>query len=160
MSECIRCGTPMDQRRDSVPYDALPGTILVGVPVSECPECGETEVGIPRMAKLDRTLAKMVVEQESRLTPDEIRFLRKYLGLSGRDLAARMGVSPETVSRWENDRQPMSETNERLLRAIAAHESPVDDYAEALPSHEFDDPEPWRARLSADDDWKPDSTAA
>lgn len=160
MSNCIQCGTPMEETRGSVPYDALPGTVLVGVELAECPNCGETEVGIPRIAELDRTLAKMVVEQKSRLTPDEIKFLRKFLGLSGKDLAARMGVSPETVSRWENDRQPMSEPNERLLRAIAAHETPIDDYGEALPNHELRDPQPWEARLSADDHWREKSPAA
>ena len=160
MSNCVQCGTPMEETRGSISYDPLPGTVLVGVELAECPNCGETEVGIPRIAELDRTLAKMVVEQESRLTPDEIKFLRKYLGLSGKDLARRMGVSPETVSRWENGHQPMSEPNERLLRAIAAHETPMDDYSDALPNHEFRDPEPWRARLSADDGWRTESSAA
>lgn len=159
MTQCIRCGAKMEEREGQVSYDALPGTVLLGVTIAECPECGETETAIPEMAGLNRKLAQLLVEQDTRLTPDEIKFLRKYLGLSGEDLARRMGVSPETVSRWENGHRNMSESNERLLRLIAAHESPVEDYRSALPGHEFGDPQPWEAKLSADDGWEPRSVA-
>ena len=56
--------------------------------------------------------------------------MRKYLGLSGRDFAAKMGVSPATVSRWESETvlQPMGVTAERLLRLIAMAYPPVSAY--------------------------------
>jgi len=150
--KCVHCRAETNEQRRDVPYDSLPGTTLIDVPVHVCPECGETYTGIPKMAELDRTLVEMVISQDSRLTPDEIAFVRKYLGLSGRDLAARMGVAPETVSRWENGKQTMSESHERLLRALVVIETPVEDYSQALPGDGLSEPQPWEARMAARDD--------
>jgi len=56
--------------------------------------------------------------------------LRKWLGWSGVDFAKHMGVTPETVSRWESvdNQKPMGGTAERLLRLAVAHGQPVDEY--------------------------------
>lgn len=54
--------------------------------------------------------------------------LRKYLGYSGEDFAATMGVTPATVSRWENDREPMGSTAERLLRLMSVRDLPIEEY--------------------------------
>ena len=158
--KCIHCRVETEEERREVPYDSLPGTTLANVPVRICPECGETYTGIPNIAELDRTLVEMVISQESRLTPEEIRFVRKYLGLSGQDLAARMGVAPATVSRWEHGKQEMTESHERLLRALAVIETPVDDYSKALPGDGLAEPKPWRARIAAaGEKWRPESAA-
>jgi DNA-binding transcriptional regulator YiaG len=65
---------------------------------------------------LNEVLAKAIAKKPHRLTPGEIRFLRKYLGWSGKDFAQFMGVTPETVSRWENGAGRIGETAERFLR--------------------------------------------
>ena len=66
---------------------------------SDRPKCGEHEVAIPRIEDLHRTIAQAVIAKRERLTPAEIRFLRKFLGWSGADFAAHVGTTPETVSR-------------------------------------------------------------
>ena len=38
-------------------------------------------------------------------------------------------MTPETVSRWENDKVPMGDTADRLLRVLATRLEPIDDYA-------------------------------
>ena len=53
-----------------------------------------------------------------KLNGRDIRFLRKALGYSGKELAGRMEVTAETVSRWENDRELIGSTSEKLLRLI------------------------------------------
>lgn len=40
-----------------------------------------------------------IARSPERLGPAEIRFLRKYVGYSGKDFARFVGVTPETVSR-------------------------------------------------------------
>jgi transcriptional regulator with XRE-family HTH domain len=62
------------------------------------------------------------------LSPAEIRYLRKSLGWSGADFAKHMHVDPATVSRWENETQPMSEQNDLLLRAMVALGKRIEDY--------------------------------
>ncbi len=65
---------------------------------------------------------------------EQVRFLRKYLGLSGVDFARTLDVAPETVSRWEHDRERMSVSLDRFLRLMVIHgarveESPIDQLA-------------------------------
>jgi len=62
--------------------------ILVGVPVARCGRCGETEVGIPGIEALHRAIAGALIAKPARLAPEEVRFLRKHLGLSSADFAA------------------------------------------------------------------------
>jgi transcriptional regulator with XRE-family HTH domain len=62
------------------------------------------------------------------LTGPEIRFLRKFLGLSGVDFARRMGVAPEVVSKWEHDKDPIGGQSDRLLRMMVVRDRPVEEY--------------------------------
>jgi DNA-binding transcriptional regulator YiaG len=66
-------------------------------------------------------IARAVISKNDRLTPAEIRFLRKHLGWTGAEFAAHFGAARETVSRWENGSTPMGPTAERLLRMIVAN---------------------------------------
>lgn len=63
-------------------------------------------------------IARVAAAQE--LSGNEIRFLRKALGWSSRELAAKLEVRDETVSRWENEKEPIGATSEKLLRLIVA----------------------------------------
>jgi transcriptional regulator with XRE-family HTH domain len=53
------------------------------------------------------------------MTGATIRRLRRRLGLTQAALAARVGVHPLTVSRWECDRVAVPEPTARLLRLLA-----------------------------------------
>lgn len=44
--------------------------------------------------------------------------MRKDLHLKSKELASALGVRPETISRWENDKESIGETQDRLLRSI------------------------------------------
>ncbi|GAB2024212.1 hypothetical protein OfM1_02820 [Lactovum odontotermitis] len=52
-----------------------------------------------------------------RMTPDEIRALRKSLGLSQRGLANLVGWSPATVERYERGSAP-SAANDKILKSL------------------------------------------
>ena len=133
--KCVQCSGPMTSRRESYDYAAcgLP-VILDGVTVHRCEMCGEHEVALPRIEELHRVIARSVIRRSTRLSPKEIRFLRKWLGHSGEDLAELMGVTPEQVSRWENGKRDMGATADRLLRMLVATTEPRDEYS----------PEHWR----------------
>jgi|SRR5450759_563027 len=128
--KCIECGAQMDMRRENYRYDGcgLPGITLRDVEVSRCPECGEVEVAIPNIEGLHRVIAQSVARKHDRFTASEVRFLRKWLGLSGVDFASLMGVASETVSRWEQGNNPIGGTAERLLRWLVLTREPVSDY--------------------------------
>lgn len=107
----------------------LPNVVLVGVNVRRCPSCGHHELVLPRVAELHRTIAHAILRKPARLSGAEVRYLRKYLGWSGADFARHVGVDPSTVSNWENDKDPIGPTSDRLLRLMVAHSAPVDDYS-------------------------------
>jgi putative zinc finger/helix-turn-helix YgiT family protein len=106
----------------------LPNVVLVGVEVRRCPSCGHHEVVLPRVTELHRTIAHAVIHKRSRLSGSEVRYLRKYLGWSGADFARHVGVDPSTVSNWENDKDPIGPSSDRLLRMMVAHGAQVDEY--------------------------------
>ncbi len=126
--KCMQCGSAMTTKRENVPYTALPGTVLVGVEVSRCPNCGEFEVAIPAVDELNRVLAEAVIHKKARLTGAEIRFLRSYIGYSAVDFGKAIGSNPATVSRWESDKQPIGHHADLLLRAMVAIGMKADDY--------------------------------
>jgi hypothetical protein len=78
----------MKTKRENYRYEAvgLPGITLQGVEVSRCGKCGEYEIAIPRIEGLHRVIAEAVISKKDRLTAAEIRFLRKHLGWTARNL--------------------------------------------------------------------------
>lgn len=126
--ECNEAEMRVTHRDHAYAESGLPNVVLVGLEFHTCPRCGEEERVMPRLAQLHRLIAERVAEKEARLTGAEIRFLRKHLGWSGEDFAGVMGVRPETVSRWENEKEAMGPAAERLLRLMALREKPVESY--------------------------------
>lgn len=147
--KCLQCGTEMTARRENHRYTAsgLPNVTLVDVEVRRCARCGEYEVAIPAVADLHRVMALHVGKKREQLTPEEIRFLRKCMGWSGVDFARKMGVTPETVSRWERGRLRMSAPAEALLRIWVATFEPDRDYMHEILDHVPDRGKPKRRGL-------------
>ena len=53
------------------------------------------------------------------MTGTDVQRLRRKLGLTQAELAARLGVHKLTVSRWECDRTRVTEPMVRLMRLLA-----------------------------------------
>jgi len=124
--KCARCGGAMTTARENYLYRecGLAHVTLVGIAVARCRHCGEHEAIIPRVEQLHVAIAATIARKPPRLLPEEIRFLRRHLGWSGGDFAAHLGVSRETVSRWETGATPMGPVAERLLRLAAVTRLP------------------------------------
>jgi len=130
MSRCRRCGEEYGPSESvTVPLRALPTVQVTGIEGKRCSGCGDLKYGVPNMEELFRVVAGLLVQKPERLSGAEARFLRKWLGWSGQDTADRLGFTPEHVSRWENDKVPMSETADKLLRSLVLAREPIDDYA-------------------------------
>jgi len=129
---CDECGGSIAVERGAVRrYDigGLPHVELRGVEVEKCEQCGHESIAIPRIGQLHSVLARLMANQPRMISPVEIRFLRKHVGLSTAGFAKIMGVARETVSRWENGSQPMGAVADRLLRMIVLSHQPADSYA-------------------------------
>lgn len=124
--KCLQCGAPMESTIGPHRYSRGIDVVLHGIERRRCPECGEEEVVIPKIEKLHRVIARTIARKPGHLKPGEIRFLRTYLGYSSADFANVLGVTPETVSRWERMSKPqkMAAPAERLLRMLARFGEP------------------------------------
>lgn len=127
---CPHCGEPMETEIENYRYDdsGLENVVLTNIKVRRCHKDAEIIVAIPRIEELHRVLAKEVASKQTRLTPAEIKFLRKYLGWSGTKFAEWIGVDRATVSRWESGDQAMGQQAERLLRVFALTSKPEEQY--------------------------------
>lgn len=130
---------------------------LEGMTVHVCPN-GHELVAIPAMAKLHRAVALAIVSSGQRLAPPEVKYLRKYLGLSNQDFAKVMNVSEGQASRWANGDE-MGGPAERLLRllvlrGVKPESYPADEVAYLKGLAEA--PAPKRIALrKRPDDWRP-----
>jgi putative zinc finger/helix-turn-helix YgiT family protein len=130
---CAECGSDLVavERNAVIRYDmgGLPHVTLRGVEMRRCGACGDVITKIPRIGQLHRVLADYIIRQPRLLLGSEIRFLRTHLGLSTEDFAHQMGVTRETVSRWQNDKERMGPSADHLLRALVTSHQPSENYA-------------------------------
>ncbi|MEZ5870758.1 MAG: helix-turn-helix domain-containing protein [Nitratireductor sp.] len=121
MSKCEKGGL---QSRTVAEFDAsailgTPFSVVLHNAVKEkmCPKTGIV-LGhvLPMPEKLISVAAILRTCEPIKLNGSEIKFLRKSMDLKAKDLADRLCVSPEQYSRYENDKLPISNVYEKLLR--------------------------------------------
>lgn len=119
--ECSNCGAAArvetgDYRLEKA---GLKNVVLTGIQLIRCPKCGNVDPVIPAMNKVMQVIAGAVAAKPYRLKGEEIRFLRKYLGMSGEQFARLLGADKTTLSKWENDADVPGDKTDRLIRAVA-----------------------------------------
>lgn len=119
---CPDCGAAMTVTRSTQPYGLVGSwaVLVEGATLSRCGSCPYYEIGFERIEEISRAVAAAVIAKPSRLAAEEVRFLRMRLELDAKHLARRLGVTPSTLSRWENGHEPIGATPEALLRALVA----------------------------------------
>jgi DNA-binding transcriptional regulator YiaG len=55
------------------------------------------------------------------MTPDEVRRIRKRLGLTQSKFATLVGVHLVTIKKWETGAMGMRNTTEALIRLLSTH---------------------------------------
>jgi len=87
-----------------------------------CDKCGVLRTDVPNLPGLMAAVAVMRSNSERKLCGQEIRFLRKAMDNTAKELAAHLDTTEETISRWENDKLVISNPFERMLRVRACRE--------------------------------------
>lgn len=117
-TRCAECGKSMKKKTVDHRYteSGLDNVYLMGVDVYDCPSCGENYVHIPNPVQLHVILSIGLALKDEPLRGAEIRFMRKEAGMNGKSFAEAIGVSPITLSRWENDDGEHALSHDRLIR--------------------------------------------
>jgi transcriptional regulator with XRE-family HTH domain len=79
-------------------------------------EDGGLVAEIPALKQLMQLIANDVVTSPVDLTGQELRFLRKRLGRKAAEFCKYLNIEPETLSRMENGKQPISAQVQKLAR--------------------------------------------
>ena len=105
MKKCIKCGSKsLTQKTEQLLFNDV---ALVEGTVYTCDQCGSRCEALARIEQLSKNVAHFIAHKEEHWAPEQVRFLRTYLGLASKDLAKFLDVAPETVSRWESKTTPM-----------------------------------------------------
>jgi len=110
--KCVQCdwAKPLKSKSIQTPYSVggLDHFILNGVFYAKCPQCGEEYFGYGNLEQLHGLIAEILINKESLLKGNELNFLIKYLGFSGKFFADLIGYRPETISRAIRGKKPIS----------------------------------------------------
>jgi len=87
------------------------------VEIPRCQTCGETY----STDDVDDRVSDALRARLRLLTPAQIQNEIKRIGLHQQELAKRLGVAPETLSRWANGALIQSRAMDNLLRLYFAH---------------------------------------
>jgi len=118
--ECPDCGADARVVRGSYDFveSGLKHVRLLGIELIVCDHCGTVDPILPRVNDLMRMLAVAVIAKPYRLAGDEIRFLRKYLRMTGDEFGRLLHVNRTNLSKWESNEDKVGAQSDRLIRAI------------------------------------------
>jgi len=120
MSTCGECGSSRMKEGVLPEFETDLGGITVrlmhAVIREECEACGEWTIEIPDLPGLIRAAALARAMLPFKLSGKDVKFMRKALDMTGKEFADTMELTPETVSRWENNDRGIGGYTEKLLR--------------------------------------------
>lgn len=76
------------------------------IPSRVCARCDAVTFDLAVLQSCERGVVDAIA-RSGPINGETFAFMRKVLGMKSGDLAATLGVAPETVSRWENDKTPV-----------------------------------------------------
>lgn len=118
-TECSNCGAKAAIVQGTYEFKQLGLPVrLHGIEIVKCPRCGNEDPIIPRVNKLMRSIAMALIRKPYGLEGAEVRFLRKYLGMTGEEFAEYLDVDKTNLSKWENDADPIGPQSDRLIRLV------------------------------------------
>ena len=117
---CSKCGQPAHGERGDFLFIRQQGlnVNLCDIELIVCKACGNIDPIIPRLNDLMRAIAAAIVSKPYRLTGSEARFLRKHLQMTADAFSRVLHVDKTTISKWENDEDPIGEQSDLLIRGI------------------------------------------
>jgi putative zinc finger/helix-turn-helix YgiT family protein len=122
ISLCTECGAELEFEIQNCPYpeSGLSNVVLYGVEVADCPACRNREIRVPHVARIHQAIAQAIANSPSPLTGEQVRFLRKHLGLTGEELGRFLHTDKTKISKWERGEDPVGAASDRLIRLLVA----------------------------------------
>lgn len=98
---CASCGADKVRKGNvSLSREVGDRVFSTTIPGLVCDACDESVADLRDGERFDLAVADLL--SEATPTGDSFRFLRKVAGMRAKDLARMLGVTGDTISRWEN----------------------------------------------------------
>ncbi|HYL65193.1 MAG TPA: helix-turn-helix domain-containing protein [Candidatus Methylomirabilis sp.] len=119
-AECSNCGSESRIVRGDYEFKetGLRDLVLRDIELVKCPKCGNVDPILPQVDQLMHVAAVAILQKPYRLQGEELRFLRKHIELSQEEFAKLLRVNKTTLSKWENNEDPIGVQSDLLARAI------------------------------------------
>lgn len=133
MIRCIECGqADLEPKTVRLQGSVRDETYTVEMQGLECPSCGYKTIEGAALPEFARLLADRYRAHHDLLTSEEIRALRKRLGMSQEQFARHVGVGLASVKRWEMGKIQEQHNNDRILQGAMPVATSVRAYVECF----------------------------
>lgn len=116
---CHECGSLMVRGSRPATYRYKDREITVDQPGWYCEGCTEAVLGPEDLAATRPAIAAMHATADGVLAPEEVKRIRKRLGLTQRQAGALLGGGPNAFQKYESGDSSVSQPMSNLLRLLA-----------------------------------------
>ena len=122
MRKCANCGSQLERTTTTRVQQIAKRKFSTDVAARVCTACAAVYVDADALERADLDVACALAERGP-ASGETFRFMRKALGMRASDLAELLGVTPETVSRWENEQRPVDGATWITLGSLVLEEA-------------------------------------
>jgi len=115
---CPVCGGTADFVAKVRPMNVGGRSVDVADEFYRCRNCAEEYYHPGMLDTVHKRAIARVREEDDLLTPEQVRAIRRKLGLTQPDFERLLGVGTNTVVRWERGTVPQSAAADSLLRLL------------------------------------------
>ncbi len=103
--------------RSAEEYEIAGHKFIVTVHALQCSECEEDLVQADELRRAELAVAERIA-RAGIVSGDAFRHMRGALGMKATELAELLQVTPESISRWENDKREVDRSAAMLLASM------------------------------------------
>jgi len=110
-AKCSKCGTAVKMKQIAeyhLDTAGLPNVWLLNIDGYECDNCHNRSVILPNYGMLMLLIVEILIFKNESYSNQELRFILKFFGIKGKELAGKLGTSQKTVSFWLNGKNKIS----------------------------------------------------
>lgn len=118
--KCSNCGSDARSTRGDYQFteSGLPDLLLPDIELLKCSRCANVDPVLNGVEEIMHLAALAVLRKPYRLDGAELRFLRKHVDLTQEAFAKLLGVDKTTLSKWENNDDPIGFQSDLWARAV------------------------------------------
>ena len=128
MKQCLACGGgPLERTTQKATFEYKGQRFIYDQPGAWCQDCGEIFLEQSDKDATDPLLLDFQARVDNRLTPGDMRRIRKKLQLTQKQAGEMIGGGPNAFSRYETGKAYPMRGTENFLRLLDRHPELLDE---------------------------------